>query len=179
MLNHWMNRFGVILLFVCCCTGIITDGAAVTPPPFAPWVGDWEGELVVYSATGDRLETFHVKLSSAADAAHASGLQKISLALRSSKDSSEKQNGLLMSGASGLRRVLKGEKGETVSDLRGRLLGPAKFYWFSVDTNGVLREAYLETIEDDTARINGFRWDGERSGSYRIIEGVYRRAKAN
>lgn len=144
-------------------------------PPFAPWLGDWEGEMRVYSATGDLLDSLRVGLVSTADTTHGKGLQKLAVTMRSEKGAVEKQNGLLMSGASGLRRVLKGAKGETVSDLRGRPLGPSKFYWFSVDKDAVLRESYVETIEGNVARVNGFRWDGVLSGSYRIIEAVYER----
>ncbi len=176
--NRCMKRFRFDLLCACFCIVLsLESAAAADASPLAAWTGEWDGELNVYSATGDRIETFHVAISSSADPVHGKGLQKISMRMRSSKEVDEKQNGLLMSGASGMRRVMKGEKGETVSDLRGRLIGPSKFYWFSVDTDGVLREAYIETIEGETARVNGFRWDGKRSGSYRIIEGVYQRAK--
>lgn len=164
---------------MCFCLSIIllcsaTLGAKESPA-FAPWVGKWEGEMTVYSATGDRLDTLKVSFISEPNKSHGKGLQRLSMVTRSGKGHQEKQSGYYLLDSVGLRRILKTESGEPASDLRGRSLGPGKIYWYSIDTEGVLREAYIETVEDDFARIEGFRWDGQRSGSYRIVEGKYQR----
>ncbi len=171
--THFKKMFFGIGLWVS-----LAVSSTVKPLPFAFWLGAWEGEIKVYSATGDLLEVRHVSFSSSMDQAHSQGVQKISLVTQSSKRRDiERQDGCYLIDVLGLRKILRNEKGELLSDLRGRLLGPSKIYWFNVDCEGVLREVLIESSEGDAVRVHGFRWDGQRSGSYRIIDACYERQK--
>jgi hypothetical protein len=137
---------------------------------FNPCVGDWEGEFRVYSATGDKLDT---QLWSWNSSSKRKGIQNIEINAKMKEGFTEHQNGFYLFDSNGMRRILKTDQGKLVSDLRGRYVGPGKFYWFYVDARGVLRESYLESVENGIFRIQGFRWDGVRAGSYRIIEAVF------
>jgi hypothetical protein len=144
-------------------------------PAFAFWNGTWDGEMLVYSATGDHLEKVEVQFASEVQEGRAGAIQRINLNCKSSRGYMEKQSGYYLMDARGLRRIVKTSTGEMVSDLRGRSIGPNQIYWFSVDINGVLREAYVESLNGKVAEVHGFKWDGERAGSYRIIEARYTR----
>ncbi len=148
---------------------------AAEVPAFSPWIGKWEGEMKVYSATGDCLDTLKIFIVSEPNKSHANGLQKLFMTMQTNNGFQEKQLGFYLLDSVGLRRILKTETGDPISDLRGRVLAPGKIYWYDIDRDGVLREAYIETIDDNTAHVEGFRWDGQRSGSYRIVEGRYHR----
>ncbi len=163
----------VFLIFVSGLTAV--SSAAGEDPAFSMWKGKWEGDVSVYSATGDCLETLKVTLLSEPSKKYAKGLQKLAIMSQGVKRTSPKQVGFFLIDAMGLRRILKTEDGDPVSDLRGRVIGPGKIYWYDIDTDGVLREVCIETIDGDVATVQGFRWDGQRSGSYRIIEGKYHR----
>lgn len=155
------------------------SASAADTIPFTAWLGTWEGSMTVYSATGDRLESRQVQFTSSTNQCHPGMIQKISLTIRSERGVIERQSGVVLSDTAGPRKILKTEKGDTVGDLRGRSLGPAKMYWFDIDSHGDLRESVIESIEGEALVVHGFRWDGKRVGSYRIIEGRYQRRSAS
>jgi hypothetical protein len=165
------------LTLILWCALCISSFAKDEAVPFSAWIGTWGGELKVYSATGEHLDTLQMVFSSEDPNGKSKGVQKISLISKNKKETTERQHGVYVMDGTGIRRIMKTEAGEPVSDLKGKILGPNKIYWFSIDGSGILREAYIESIEGDIARVNGFRWDGQRSGSYRIIEGSYERQK--
>jgi hypothetical protein len=159
-------RFLFLFVLTLCSSIAYSDA----PSLFTPCLGNWEGDFNVYSATGTKLETQKWNWSSVSER---KGLQKIQINAVMSAGYTERQNGFYLNDSSGLRRILKTDQGKLVSDLRGKIVGPGKYYWFYVDVNGVLRESYLESIENGTFRIQGFRWDGIKAGSYRIIEAQF------
>lgn len=173
LFNHSMKR--VILWLSVAFVGAAVVLAATSTPAFSVWMGIWEGDLSIYSAIGDCLETSHVKLVSETNGAYPNGIQSIDVSIQVPHKPLEKQTGLYVTDGRGFRRIIKNVLGDTVSDLRGRQLSPTKLYWFNVDTNGVLRESYTESFEGDRVRVFGFHWDGQRSGSYRIIDANYQR----
>lgn len=146
-------------------------------PAFNFWKGDWEGELTIYSPTGDKLDTIRVHRVCTSSDAHGQDLLNMDITSEFATGPSEHHQGVYLTDSRGFRRILRTDKGQPVSDLRGRSVGVGKLYWYTVDNNAVLRESYLETIEGDTARVHGFYWDGKRSGSYRIVEALYTRKK--
>jgi hypothetical protein len=163
--------------FLFFCLWIAAPVFAADAPTFNIWNGTWEGNLTSYTVTGQKLETQRVTFVCEMDAEHTKGLQKISLQSKSSLGHADQFNGYFLMDTNGMRRILKTNKGSYKSDLRGHSLDTNKLYWYDIDTNGILREAYVESIEGNTARIHGFRWDGQRTGSYRIFEGIYERKK--
>jgi hypothetical protein len=152
--------------------GVIAESEPVTSPAYSLWAGEWEGQMVVYSPVGDRLSDIHVSFSSPTRGPTDRGIQRVSI-LTKSHGLEESVEGYFFTDKKGLRRIVKGSLDGSMTDLRGRVLAPGKLYWFSVDSEGILRESYIETFDGNQVHIQGFHWNGRQNGSYRIIQATY------